>query len=200
LCLFWQNINIVIVLDSITLILIALGLSMDCFAVSVSNGCAQLSPKPLEGLKTSIVFGLAHFIMIFAGYHLGHTFESHIKNFDHWIAFLILAIIGGKMIAESFGRQEEKTFNLNKPLVVLMLAVATSIDALAVGMSLGLLDISVYRAAIIIALFAFAVSFTGMFAGRMFGSKIRNKAELAGGIILVGIGIKILLEHSFFSS
>lgn len=188
------------ILDNITLVLIAIGLSMDCFAVSVGNGCAQIVPKPLTGLKTSIVFGMAHFIMIFAGYHFGHTFEGYIKNFDHWIAFIILAIIGGKMVVEAFGKQEEKTFNLNKPLVVLMLAVATSIDALAVGMGLGLLDISVFKAATIIALFSGLISFAGMHAGRKFGGRIRSKAELAGGIILIGIGIKIIVEHSFFAA
>jgi len=187
-------------LDTISLIIIAIGLSMDCFAVSISNGCAQIQPTQTNIIKTSLIFGIAHFVMTFSGFFVGGSFEKYVRDYDHWIAFVILTFIGGKMIYEAiFSKEADKTFNINKPAVVLMLSVATSIDALVVGMGLAFLEVSVLKASLIFSIFPIIISFIGMQTGKRLGKRIKSYAEVSGGAILILIGLKILIEHSFFA-
>jgi len=181
----------------IELFLIAVGLSMDAFAVAV---CKGLSVRKLSGKHYIIVglwFGGFQALMPTIGYLLGSTFESYISAFDHWIAFILLAIIGGNMIKESLEAVDEKEdcgcFSFKS---MFLLAVATSIDALAVGITFALLpDVDVYAAVAFIGVITFILSAVGLRVGNVFGAKYKSKAEFAGGLILVLMGFKILLEH-----
>ena len=176
------------------LILIAVGLSMDAFAVSI---CKGLSVKKLEvkhALLVGVWFGGFQFLMPVIGWLLGYRFESLIVSFDHWVAFLLLVLIGGNMIKESFGKAEELSddFGLR---TMLLLAIATSIDALAVGVSFAFLQVRILPAAGLIGVTTFLLSAAGAYIGRAFGLKYKSKAEFSGGVILILIGLKILLEH-----
>ena len=178
----------------IELFLIAVGLSMDAFAVSV---CKGLSVKKV-GVKHAALAGLYiggfQFLMPVIGYLLGFRFESVIETVDHWVAFVLLAFIGGNMIKESFGKAEELNDDFGVKTMLLM-AVATSIDALAVGITFAFLEVQILPAAGLIGVTTFLLSFAGIYIGNVFGARYKSKAELAGGIILVLIGVKILLEH-----
>ncbi len=181
----------------IPIILIALGLAMDAFAVSITSGLTMTRQKINQALRIATFFGLFQAIMPVIGWLAGLSLRELISGFDHWIAFGLLIIIGGKMIFESTrtkGRNRE-----NKPLttpMLFMLAIATSIDALAVGLSLSLLEIWIIMPALIIGAITFMLSFTGVFIGNRLGHFFGRKIEAAGGLILIGIGIKILVEHS----
>lgn len=178
----------------VELFLIAVGLSMDAFAVSV---CKGLSVQRLETKHAAIVgayFGGFQFLMPVIGYLLGARFESLITNIDHWVAFGLLLIIGGNMIKESFGEAEKLNDDFGVKTMVL-LAVATSIDALAVGITFAFLQVRIVPASALIGVTTFCLSALGIYIGNKFGEKYKSKAELAGGIILILIGIKILLEH-----
>lgn len=177
------------------IILIGIGLAMDAFAVSV---CKGLSMKKLNWKKAIIIglyFGGFQAIMPVLGYFLGSAFQSFVDSIDHWIAFILLAIIGGNMIRESFGGESE---NCNDDIdfkTMVLLALATSIDALAVGVTFAFLKINLLLAVILIGIITFVISLLGVKIGNQFGSKYENKAELMGGIILILMGVKILLEH-----
>lgn len=178
----------------VELFLIAVGLSMDAFAVSV---CKGLSVQRLETKHAAIVgayFGGFQFLMPVIGYLLGARFESLITNIDHWVAFGLLLIIGGNMIKESFGEAEKLNDDFGVKTMAL-LAVATSIDALAVGITFAFLQVRIVPASALIGVTTFCLSALGIYIGNKFGEKYKSKAELAGGIILILIGIKILLEH-----
>lgn len=178
----------------VELFLIAVGLSMDAFAVSV---CKGLSVQRLETKHAAIVgtyFGGFQFLMPVIGYLLGARFESLITNIDHWVAFGLLLIIGGNMIKESFGEAEKLNDDFGVKTMTL-LAVATSIDALAVGITFAFLQVRIVPASALIGVTTFCLSALGIYIGNKFGEKYKSKAELAGGIILILIGIKILLEH-----
>lgn len=178
----------------VELFLIAVGLSMDAFAVSV---CKGLSVQRLETKHAAIVgtyFGGFQFLMPVIGYLLGARFESLITNIDHWVAFGLLLIIGGNMIKESFGEAEKLNDDFGVKTMTL-LAVATSIDALAVGITFAFLQVRIVPASALIGVTTFCLSALGIYIGNKFGAKYKPKAELAGGIILILIGIKILLEH-----
>ena len=193
-------------MDVITILLIAIGLAMDCFAVSVAQGLdtdvRDSKTWPFIGLM-AFLFGFFQAMMPLLGWLGISYFKSYMEDYDHWIAFGMLAIIGGKMIWESFGPEEEKHFNPRRLHTQLLLAIATSIDALAIGISfactgyntLSLLTLPLF----IIGLASFILSLVGYYLGRRFGNIItrRLKPELFGGFILVGIGIKILLSHLF---
>ena len=178
------------------LFLIAVGLSMDAFAVSV---CKGLSTQKLQGKHYIIIgawFGGFQALMPAVGYLLGSTFEQYITAFDHWVAFVLLLIIGGNMIKEGLSRQDEKTNDSFSFRTMIVLAVATSIDALAVGITFALLpDVNIIAAVSFIGATTFILSAIGLKAGNIFGLKYKSKAEIAGGIILILIGTKILLEH-----
>ena len=178
------------------LFLIAVGLSMDAFAVSVCKGLSTRELKAKHYLSVGAWFGGFQALMPLLGYLLGSSFEGYINRFDHWIAFALLSLIGGNMIRESFEEDGEKTDDSFAFKTMLVLAVATSIDALAVGITFALLpDVNITAAVSFIGATTFALSAVGLKVGNIFGLKYKNKAELAGGVILILIGLKILLEH-----
>lgn len=178
----------------IELFLIAVGLSMDAFAVSICKGLSVKKLSPKHVLLVGVYFGGFQFLMPVIGYLLGFRFEHLITNIDHWIAFVLLAFIGGNMIKESFSKSEELNDDFGFKTMFLM-AVATSIDALAVGITFAFLNVSIIPAASLIGVTTFIIAAVGIYIGNVFGAKYKSKAELAGGIILVLIGVKILLEH-----
>ncbi len=181
-------------MNFIELFLIAVGLSMDAFAVSVCKGLSVKRLSPKHALLVGIYFGGFQFLMPVIGYLLGFRFEHIITNIDHWIAFVLLAFIGGSMIKESFGKSEELNDDFSFK-TMLMMAVATSIDALAVGITFAFLSVRILPAAGLIGITTFIISGAGIYIGNVFGAKYKSKAELAGGVILILIGVKILLEH-----
>ena len=176
------------------LLVLAVGLSMDAFAVSVCKGLALRRVGARECLTAGIWFGAFQALMPLIGYFLGATFAEKITAVDHWIAFALLGLIGANMIRESFG-EEESMNSAMTPAAMLPLAVATSIDALAVGVTFALLTIKIIPAVLTIGAITCALSALGVKLGSAFGARWRNRAELAGGIILILLGTKILLEH-----
>ena len=183
-------------MDLWELFLIAVGLSMDAFAVSVCKGLATQKVQVKHFLIVGLWFGGFQALMPAIGYLLGSTFEQYITAFDHWIAFILLGIIGGNMIKESFSKEEECCNNSFALKVMFLMAVATSIDALAVGITFALLpDVNILTAVSFIGIITFILSGIGVKIGNVFGAKYKAKAEFAGGLILICMGIKILLEH-----
>lgn len=186
--------------------LLAVGLAMDCFAVSIASGIILRRVRWRPMLTMAFAFGFFQAMMPFVGWMFASTFSHLIESVDHWIAFGILAFLGGRMIAES-GKEEEcrNTFDPTSPKVVLTMAVATSIDALAVGVSFAFLGVRDWGAILspiaIIGVVSFVLSMVGLLFGIRFGCGIarRLKAELWGGVILVLIGVKILVEHLFLN-
>lgn len=178
--------------------ILAIGLSMDAFAVSICKGLSVSKLLPKHNLIAGLYFGGFQAGMPIIGYFLGTQFKSLITSVDHWIAFILLGLIGINMIRESFGEPEEinSSFSLK---AMLPLAVATSIDALAVGVTFACLEVDVISAVIVIGITTFVLSAVGIKIGNVFGTKFKSKAELAGGIVLVLMGTKILIEHLFFS-
>ena len=180
----------------IELLLLAVGLSMDAFAVSVCKGLSERKLKLRNYIIVGAWFGGFQALMPLIGYFLGSAFEKYIVSIDHWIAFILLALIGGNMIRESFSKEEEKADANFGFKSMLLLAVATSIDAIAVGITFALIsEINIFASVGIIGATTFIISAIGLKIGNVFGTKYKAKAELVGGIILVLIGVKILLEH-----
>ena len=181
--------------------LIAIGLSMDAFAVSITLGLSVKKPKIIEYLIPGIYFGFFQALMPLIGYFAGTLFADKILNVEHWVAFVLLGFVGGNMIRESFSKEEEKIkenpFNFIK---MLLLAIATSIDALAVGVTFAFFQINIFIAIIIIGLTTFIISIIGVKIGNIFGIKFKSKAEFVGGAVLVILGVKILIEHLFFKA
>ncbi len=185
----------------IELILIGIGLSMDAFAVSVTNGLCCKEIKKGKTFLIGLCFGGFQGLMPLIGYFLGRGFAKYITSFDHIIALILLGFIGGQMIFESLKKDDDecKTSCLT-PKMLFMQGIATSIDALAVGVSFAALDnVNIAFAASAICCITFAFSVAGVCIGKKFGTILNNKAQLVGGIILVGIGVKIFVEHMFFS-
>jgi len=182
------------------IIIIAIGLSMDAFAVSITLGLSTEKAGIKECAIPGLYFGIFQALMPLIGYFAGIGFSDEIQHLDHWVAFVLLGFIGGKMIKESFSKDEEKTHeNPFKFVKMLILAVATSIDALAVGIAFAFFEINIFFAIIIIGSTTLLISMCGVKIGKTAGSKFKSKAELIGGLVLVGIGVKILIEHLFFS-
>lgn len=183
-------------MDILELLLIAAGLSMDAFAVSVCKGLSVQRLKPRHYLLTGAWFGGFQALMPSIGFLLGSAFDQYISAFDHWIAFVLLAFIGGNMVRESLSGDEEchdDSFGLR---TMFLLAVATSIDALAVGVTFALLpDVHILSAVSLIGAATFLLSALGLKVGNVFGLRYKARAELAGGVILILMGLKILLEH-----
>ncbi len=187
---------------SLTLILIGIGLAMDAFSVSISDGLCIGKVKIKDALKIGLFFGIAQGIMPAIGYFAGILFSDLIKNVDHWIAFVILFIIGARMIKEAvekINNPQECCFKTLKTNELFVQAIATSIDALAVGVSFAALKINIFFAASVICLITLVLSFAGVFIGKTLGKILREKAEIFGGAVLILIGAKILVEHLFFS-
>jgi len=176
--------------------LIGVGLSMDAFAVSITLGLSAKNPKIIEILIPGIYFGFFQALMPLIGYFGGTYFARYVQSLEHWVAFVLLGFIGGKMIKDSFSKDEEKTdthpFQFMK---MLLLAIATSIDALAVGVTFAFFELNIFTAILIIGLTTFCISTAGVKTGIIFGTKFKSKAEFIGGAILVLIGVKILIEH-----
>lgn len=183
-------------MDTITILFIAFGLAMDSFAVSIANGFSIKKLKINHALRIAFFFGLFQAFMPGIGWFLGVGFRDVIAEVDHWIAFGLLSIIGVKMILES--RELKKEEKEDKPLgiyALLLLSIATSIDAFAIGFSLSVLRVSIMTPVIIIGVVTFLLSFAGVFIGNRFGHFLESKIEVAGGLVLIVIGIKILIEH-----
>ena len=177
------------------IVLVGIGLAMDAFAVSVCKGLSMKKMNWKSAIIIALYFGIFQAIMPIIGYFLGTTFSSFVENIDHWIAFILLAFIGGNMIKESTDDEVEKRNDKVDVKTMLILAVATSIDALAVGITFAFFKINIGLAVAIIGSITFLLSIIGVKIGNKFGDKFQNKAELTGGIILIIIGLKILLEH-----
>lgn len=177
------------------LLLTAVALSMDAFAVSVGKGLSSPNASWREGLICGAYFGGFQALMPLAGYLLVSTFSGYIQRFDHWIAFILLALIGANMIREAFSKEEESMSGSFSAKTMLLLAVATSIDALATGVTFQLTGTNIWMAISLVGCTTFLFSFLGVKVGSTFGAKYQSKAELIGGVILVLMGVKILLEH-----
>ena len=182
----------------IELFVIAVGLSMDAFAVSICKGLSVRKLKPRHAVICGAYFGGFQALMPVIGWLLGRQFEVLIKSIDHWIAFALLVLIGANMIREAVKNEEENLNDSFTPRTMLPLAVATSIDALAVGVTFAFLDVEIVPAVSMIGVTTFVLSAVGVKIGNVFGAKYKSKAELVGGIVLVAMGIKILIEHLFF--
>jgi putative Mn2+ efflux pump MntP len=185
-------------MNIIEILLISLGLAMDCFAVSITSGITAKHQRINNALKIGMFFGSFQALMPVVGWFLGLSFLGFISGVDHWIAFGLLGLIGCKMIYEStkFESTERKTSSLGIR-VLLVLSVATSIDALAIGLSFALLGVFIAVPIIIIGLVSFLLSFFGFLVGKRFRHLFEKRIEVVGGVILIGIGIKILVEHLF---
>lgn len=177
------------------LFIIAVGLSMDAFAVAVCKGLAMPRMNWKSACVVGLYFGGFQAVMPFLGYVLGSSFSPSIRAYDHWIAFLLLVIIGGNMVKEALSHEEEYTNSSLDVKNMTLLAVATSIDALAVGVTFSFLNVDILPAVSFIGVVTFSLSMIGVKAGNAFGCRYKSKAELAGGLILILMGTKILLEH-----
>ena len=198
-------------MDIISVLFIAAALAMDAFSVSITSGMVLKKVKMSASSKIGLFFGVFQFVMPCIGYFLGSAFASLITSFDHWIAFILLGFIGGKMLYEAIKDDEKEEENIKNPLdnkLLTMLAIATSIDALAVGVTFATMGMQVVspctfsqlallQSAGIIGVVAFLISVAGVHIGGKCGNLFGNKAEILGGIVLIGIGVKILIEHLF---
>ncbi|MGI6248637.1 MAG: manganese efflux pump MntP family protein [Acutalibacteraceae bacterium] len=179
----------------IELFIIAVGLSMDAFAAAICKGLSMQKMSYKYALITGIYFGGFQALMPLIGYFLSYRFKSYITSFDHWVAFILLAFIGGKMVLESRKpacAASDDSFGFSK---MATMAIATSIDALIVGISFAIWEVNILRAVLIIGITTFTFSFFGVKIGKVFGGKLGSKAELVGGLVLIGIGTKVLIEH-----
>jgi putative Mn2+ efflux pump MntP len=187
----------VFVIGIVELFFIALGLSMDAFAVALCKGLNMRVYNRKYSFLIAAFFGGFQALMPLVGWLLGTQFARYIRDFDHWVAFALLAFIGGKMVYESFKKEDccgkkKESFDLKE---LLMLSVATSIDALAAGVTFAFLSVNIFGAVLLIGAVTFILSASGVAIGNRFGIRYKNKAELAGGLALIFMGIKILLEH-----
>lgn len=185
-------------MDLVTIGIIAIGLAMDSFAVSIASGVILKQVQFQDASLISLFMGGFQALMTIAGYLLGTSFNDSIQAWDHWIAFGLLFLLGGKMIIEGLKHESERDFCPTKLTVLSLLAFATSIDALAVGISFAFLTPAVLRPAVIIGIVTVVFSFVGVFLGANVKNSGKYKVEFIGGIILIGIGIKILLDHLVF--
>ena len=188
------------------LLIIAVGLSMDAFAVSIGKGLSLKKVKIGHALKVGLWFGGFQALMPLIGYTLGYTFADIVSSFDHWVAFALLSLIGGNMIKEALEKDTDDDCECGKKsksgfgfTTMFTLAVATSIDALAIGVTFAFFKVEIIPAIITIGLTTFLFSVVGLKIGNIFGCKYKSYAELTGGIILILIGLKILLEHTLLS-
>jgi putative Mn2+ efflux pump MntP len=182
-----------------TIMVIAVGLAIDAFAVSIVSGGAYRQLHVKHALRMAVFFGGFQAIMPLIGFLAGLSVKQYIESYDHWIAFGLLSAVGGKMIYESFKiKSIEEKFDPSNLFVLLVLSVATSIDALAIGITLSFITSSIIAAVIIIGVVTFVLSYLGVCIGKRFGHFFENKIEAVGGLVLIGLGIKILLEHLLF--
>jgi putative Mn2+ efflux pump MntP len=184
-------------MDFLSVLVIALGLSADCFAVAIGGGAAQSTFSLVKMLRLALAFGFFQFLMTVIGWFLGNTVVGFISSFDHWIAFALLLIIGGRMIWESFEKKDEnkKDTDITRGFTVFTLAIATSIDALAAGLSLSFLKTNIVYPGLIIGATTFILTCAGFWLGKKVSIVLGRWAQLIGGIILIAIGIRIVLDH-----
>jgi putative Mn2+ efflux pump MntP len=183
----------------VSILLIALGLSADCFAVALGGSISMKTLSRLQVFRASIAFGLFQALMPVLGWLAGRTIVELIADYDHWVAFILLALIGGRMLWESFRSRDghTKDADITKGLPLLILSVATSIDALAVGLTFSFLEVNVTMASLTIGIVAFLATIIGFLVGRKAGELIGRRAVFVGGVILIGIGLRILITHIF---
>lgn len=177
------------------LIVLSIGLAMDAFSVAICKGLAMTKMKWKNAIIIGAYFGIFQAVMPLIGYDFGMSFQSIIKDIDHWVAFVLLVGIGLNMIKEAVSSKKQKESNSVYFKEMLVLAIATSIDALAVGVTLAFLQVNIIQAICIIGIITFTISIVGVKIGNIFGGKYEKKAEIAGGTILILLGTKILLEH-----
>lgn len=182
-------------MSTLALFFLAIGLSMDAFAVAVCKGLAMTQITLKKAIIVGLWFGIFQAGMPVIGYVLGSGFQKQISSIDHWIAFILLALIGANMIREALSKTEEEADASLSFKNMLVLAVATSIDALAIGITFAFLTVNLPKAILLIGITTFILSIIGVKIGNIFGTKYQAKAEFAGGIILIILGLKILLEH-----
>jgi len=183
----------------ITIIVIAVSLAMDAFAVSIVTGSAYRQLRLKHALRMAVFFGGFQALMPLIGSLAGLSIKAYVVHYDHWVAFGLLSAIGGKMIYESFTLESaEKNLDPSNVFVLLVLSVATSIDALVVGITLSFLRVPLAAAVVVIGLVTFVLSYLGVFIGKKFGHFFESKIEAVGGLILIGLGVKILFEHLVF--
>ena len=185
-------------MNIIELLLIGIGLSMDAFAVAVCKGLSMKKINYNHMLLIALFFGGFQAIMPLIGWSVGKNFSGYIQKFDHWIAFVLLVLIGGKMIIDTIREKDQEVVEMEDKLdlkELTLLAIATSIDALAIGVTFAFLEVSIVPAVTMIGITTFVISVAGVFIGNVFGSQYKSKAQIVGGIILVLIGLKILVEH-----
>lgn len=179
----------------VELVVLSIGLAMDAFAVSVCKGLSMSKMSWKKACIIGLYFGIFQALMPLIGYLLGINFQEKIDNIDHWIAFILLGIIGINMIKEAMSKQKESSNDSIKFKDMIVLAIATSIDALAVGITFAFLKVNILLAISLIGIITLVLSIIGVKIGNIFGNKYEKKAQLVGGIILILLGIKILLEH-----
>ena len=182
----------------IEILLIAVGLAADAFAVSVGVGSSGIVSDKRSSIRLSFHLGLFQFLMPIIGWYAGNSFAFLIGEYDHWIAFVILLYIGGKMVWEGYKNDPEKIRkNLTKGMSMVLVSIATSIDALALGLSLAFLNITIFYPSVVIGIVTFILAVIGFEAGIKLKNKFSNKVEIFGGLVLIGVGAKILLAHIF---
>lgn len=181
--------------ETVTICGIAVGLAMDAFAVSVVSGSVYTKLRIRHALRMAFSFGAFQAVMPLLGYAAGNTFSNYIADYDHWVAFGLLVFVGGKMIYEAFQFEEKTPQNPTRLLVLAALSIATSIDALAVGITFSLVTDHIITAVILIGIITFILSYIGYEIGKRIGHFFENKIEILGGVILIAIGLKILISH-----
>lgn len=183
--------------DFLSIMLIAVGLSADCFAVALGGGISNKHISWPRAGRVATSFGLFQAVMPAIGWLAGRTIVNLISRYDHWVAFGLLGFVGGKMVFEAFHHHESRKDDkdITKGWLLVTLSVATSIDALAVGLSFAFLEVNILLAAVLIGVTAFAITIAGFLAGRKAGEVIGKRAELIGGLILIAIGSRILVSH-----
>jgi manganese efflux pump family protein len=178
----------------VSILIIAIGLSADCFAVALSASISRMTLAVWQGIRVSVFFGVFQAVMTWLGWWAGSYLLEYIQSFDHWVAFGLLVFIGAKMIWESLHEKEERS-DITRWRYLFLLAIATSLDALAAGLSFAFLQVNILSAGATIGVTAFVITFIGFLAGKKVGELAGKRAEIVGGLILIGIGLKILLEH-----
>ncbi len=179
----------------IEIVLIGIGLSFDTFAVSVSTGLLKNTIRFWQGVRVAIILAFLQALMPLLGWFGGSQVADYIESIDHWVAFGLLAIVGIKMIIDAFKKEEDEKTNPLLLSVLIIMGLATSIDALVVGVSLAFVEVNIYLAVIIIGAITFLAAMIGMLMGKSANKKSGKKVEIIGGLILIGIGLKILIEH-----
>jgi len=181
------------------LIILSIALSMDAFAVALGIGAKQITINKSLALKVALFFGFFQGFMPLVGYLAGLGLSDFIETIDHWVAFILLALIGGKMVYESFGEPVEEEISIITNKVLLLLAIATSIDAMAAGFTLTLMETNITTSIVVIGITTFIFSYAGVILGSKGGAFLESKAELLGGIVLILIGLKILIQHTLLN-